>query len=297
MSHQGFLGPWVPKLYGRATGAGGPWSARSGGVGRFSGMEWEGAFLALGPQARAASSSRQRKPGTAGHGGCSVSLSVNRGLLLGGVLGVLLCGQAAEAARRSTGEARSAIGRRAVSRASLWVGLPSLSRLSREVNDDCSGLMHLAYWRPGLSLMPEAPRPGENGVAAIYRKAQELGGLRERPRAGDLVFFQETYDRNRDGRRNDGLTHIGVVERVSADGLVTFVHRAGGGVKRSRLHLYQRDVRRDGKGRVLNDWLRRADGKGSSQLAGELVVGFAAVDERWVTPEPARTARRAPVKR
>lgn len=266
-------------------------------MGRFSGTEWEGAFHALVRQAREAFTSQQRKRGRAGHVGCSVSLSVNRRLLLGAVLGVLLCGQAADAARRGTGEARSEIGRRAASRASLWVGLPSLSRVSREVNDDCSGLTHLAYWRPGLSLMPEAPRPGENGVAAIYRKAQELGVLREQPRPGDLVFFQETYDRNRDGRRNDGLTHIGVVERVSPEGLVTFVHRAGGGVKRSRLHLYQRDVRRDGKGRVLNDWLRRADRKGPSQLAGELVVGFAAVDERWVTPQPPRTARRAPVRR
>ena len=222
---------------------------------------------------------------------------MNRGLLLGVVLGVLLCGQEAEAARRGGTEARSRIGRRAVSRAALWAGLPSLTRVSREVNDDCSGLMHLAYWKPGLSLMPEDARPGENGVAAIYRKARELGVVREWPRPGDLVFFQETYDRNRDGKRNDGLTHIGVVERVSADGLVTFVHKAGGGVKRSRLHLSKRDVRRDGKGRVLNDWLRRADRKHPGQLAGELVVGFAAVDERWVTPAPSRVARRAQVRR
>jgi hypothetical protein len=227
------------------------------------------------------------------------SPSVNRGFLLGVVWGVLLCGLQAEAARRGAPgrEARAEIGGRAASRAALWVGLPSLARVSREVNDDCSGLMHLAYWKPGLSLMPEQPLPGENGVAAIYRKAQVLGALRQQPRRGDLVFFQETYDRNRDGRRNDGLTHIGVVERVSADGLVTFVHRAHGGVKRSRLHLSQRDVRRDGKGRVLNDWLRRADKHGRGQLTGELLVGFAAVDERWLTPAPVRTARRDSARR
>jgi hypothetical protein len=177
------------------------------------------------------------------------------------------------------------------------VGLPSLSRVSREVNDDCSGLIALAYWKPGLNLLPEQVMPGESGVAAIYRKAQALGALREQPSPGDLVFFQETYDRNRDGQRNDGLTHIGVVERVSEDGQVTFVHRAGGGVKRSRLHLSQPDVRRDGKGRVLNDWLRRADRKGPAQLTGELLAGFATVDERWVTPAPPRMARRAPVQR
>jgi hypothetical protein len=210
-----------------------------------------------------------------------------RALLLG-VLGcVLFSGAEAEAARRSE------IARKAASRVSLWVGLPSLTGVSRQVNDDCSGLMHLAYWKPGLSLMPEHTLPGEGGVAAIYRRAQQLGVLRDEPQPGDLVFFQETHDRNRDGRRNDGLTHIGVVERVSADGLVTFVHRAGGGVKRSRLHLYQPQVRRDAKGRVLNDWLRRRDKQGRGQLAGELLVGFAAVDERWMTPKPSRTARSA----
>jgi hypothetical protein len=56
-------------------------------------------------------------------------------------------------------------------------------------------------------------------------------------------------------------------------------------------------VRRDGQGRVLNDWLRRADRKGLAQLTGELLVGFATVDERWVTPAPPRMARRAPVQR
>jgi hypothetical protein len=222
---------------------------------------------------------------------------VNRGILLGVVVGVLLCGRGAEAARRNVSAARSNIAQKAVSRAEQWVGLPSLARVSREVNDDCSGLTYLAYWRPGLNLLPEQVLPGESGVAAIYRKAEALGAIRQQPRPGDLVFFEDTYDRNRDGRRNDGLTHIGVVERVSAEGLVTFVHRAGGGVKRSKLHLYQRDVRRDGKGRVLNDWLRRADRKGPGQLAGELVAGFASVDERWVTAEPARIARRDPVRR
>ncbi|MFL5347662.1 MAG: NlpC/P60 family protein [Hyalangium sp.] len=213
------------------------------------------------------------------------------------MVGALLWGRGAEAARREVIAARSDIAQRAVSRAELWVGLPSLSKVSREVNDDCSGLTYLAYWKPGLNLLPEQTQPGESGVAAIYRKAQALGALRQVPRPGDLVFFQDTYDRNRDGRRNDGLTHIGVVEHVSPDGLVTFVHRAGGGVKRSKLHLYQRDVRRDEQGRVLNDWLRRADRKGPGRLAGQLLVGFAAVDERWVAPEPVRTARRAPVQR
>jgi hypothetical protein len=75
-----------------------------------------------------------------------------------------------------------------------------------------------------------------------------------------------------------------MVERVGRDGTVTFVHRAGGGVKRSKLNLNAPTVRRDARGRVLNDYLRRPDKISDIRLAGELVVGFASVDERWTAP-------------
>ena len=213
---------------------------------------------------------------------------MHRAFLLCALMGVMLWGPEAEAARRASSSQRTrnasgTLAHRAASRASLWVGLPSLRRVSHSVNDDCSGLVNLAYRKQGLSLLPERPLPGENGVAAIYRKAQGLGALHEAPRAGDLVFFRETYDRNRDGRRNDGLTHIGVVERVDHDGTVTFVHRAGGGVKRAKLHLHQPTLRRDAKGRVLNDYLRRSEKTVRPRLAGELLAGFATVDQRWFT--------------
>ena len=213
---------------------------------------------------------------------------MHRAFLLCALMGVMLWGPEAEAARRASSSQRTrnasgTLAHRAASRASLWVGLPSLRRVSHSVNDDCSGLANLAYRGRGLSLMPEHPLPGENGVAAIYRKAQSLDALRGEPRPGDLVFFRETYDRNRDGRRNDGLTHIGVVERVAPDGTVTFVHRAGGGVKRSKLNLHQPGLRRDAKGRVLNDYLRRSEKVPRPRLAGELLAGFAAVDARWFT--------------
>ncbi len=222
---------------------------------------------------------------------------MNRSALLCLLLSIGLFGAEAEAARRATKKksAPPAIAHKAVKRAAQWVGLPSIKSVSREVTDDCSGLMRLAYWRQDLSLFPERTLPGENGVAAIHRKARDLKALRTRPRAGYLVFFQETHDRNGDGRRNDGLTHIGIVERVERSGTVTFVHRAGGGVKRGKFNLRSPDQRRDARGRVLNDYLRRPDDISEIRLAGQLVTGFATVDERWKAPaakaRPARASR------
>jgi hypothetical protein len=219
---------------------------------------------------------------------------MRRGVWLGVVVGMLLWGGEAEAVRKRAPRRQTPISlsERAVWRAKSWVGLSSLRTVSTTVNDDCSGLTQLAYRKPGLSLLPERTFPGENGVKAIHRKAGELGTLRDTPQVGDMVFFRDTHDRNKDGRLNDGLTHIGIVERVSEDGTVTFVHRGGSGVKRGRFNLARPDVRKDERGRVLNDWLRRRDKRNRGYLAGELVAGFASVDERWRSePRPVVAAK------
>jgi cell wall-associated NlpC family hydrolase len=224
--------------------------------------------LLLAPEAQAARASKRRAPAAA---------------------------QVSQGAKRRTPAATLA--RKAAWRVSRWVGLSSLARVSRAVNDDCSGLAQLAYRPSGLSLMPERTLPGENGVTAIRRKAVDLGALRRKPRPGYLVFFEETHDRNKDGARNDGLTHIGVVERVHRDGTVTFVHRAGSGVKRSKLNLRFPHLRRDARGRVLNDYVRRPDGISELRLAGELFAGFATVDTRWKAPKAPPRSKRTSARR
>jgi hypothetical protein len=96
-----------------------------------------------------------------------------------------------------------------------------------------------------------------------------------------LVFFRETYDRNRDGRRNDGLTHVGIVERVDKDGTVTFIHRANQGIKRSRMNPRLPKLRQTPRGKVVNDFIRQKSSLSRGYLAGELFVGFARADARW----------------
>ncbi len=159
---------------------------------------------------------------------------------------------------------------------SRWVGLSSLRKVSRKVPDDCSGLVRLAYLEAGLRLAPSEGLRGDNMTTALWRRVNRLGALRTgAPAPGDLVFFHETYDRNRDGRRNDGLTHIGIVEEVLPNGTVVFIHRGDNGVKRSRLNLLDGTRHKDALGEVLNDWLRRGDRKHRAYLAGELLTGFA----------------------
>ena len=163
-----------------------------------------------------------------------------------------------------------------VERAVQLVGTRRLGRVDRHVPDDCSGFVRLAYLRGGIDLVSHGFLAGENAVTAIYRRAQTRGAFHQHPRPGDLVFFRETYDRNRDGRRNDGLTHVAVVERVEPDGTLTFIHRGMKGIARSRMNLFFPRTHRVGQGGpVLNDFLRPASRGQRAWLTGELFAGFA----------------------
>ena len=167
-------------------------------------------------------------------------------------------------------------GERLASRAAALVGVRSLAKVTRRVPDDCTGLVRLVYQGEGIELMgaPGGKR-GENGVTAIHRRARLAGALHRRtPRPGDLVFFRETYDRNRDGRRNDGLTHVGIVESVAPDETVTFIHRGAAGVERSRLNLRAPRSRTGPQGQILNDYLRRRTARTRAYLTGELFTDF-----------------------
>lgn len=171
--------------------------------------------------------------------------------------------------------AGSGVGDLLAQRAGELAGLPSLKGVAPHLPDDCTGLARAVYEVAGVELTRAAQR-GDSGVAAMYRLAWELGALHRGPPApGNLIFFVETYDRNRDGRRNDGLTHVAVVESVDARGTVTFVHRSGSGVTRSHLNPSWPATHALPGGEVLNDWLRPKSRLTRAWLTGELFAGYA----------------------
>jgi len=96
-----------------------------------------------------------------------------------------------------------------------------------------------------------------------------------RPHSGDLVFFHDTYDRNRDGRLGDDWTHVALVEEVDGE-RVSILHRGGRGIVRLRMDLAHPHDDRD------NDAVRvRAanDPPGTRYLTGELFAGYGAAVE------------------
>jgi peptidoglycan DL-endopeptidase CwlO len=147
----------------------------------------------------------------------------------------------------------------------------------RKWPSDCTGLVRAAFSTLEVDLLGDA-RAGDNAVTAIRRYVLRHGRVYQsgRPMPGDLVFFKETYDLNRDGRHNDGLTHVGVVEDVDGAGTVTVIHLVSSGVVRYRMNLTHPTLRKDpATGAVLNDVLRSPGPGRREVLTGQLFAGYA----------------------
>lgn len=166
---------------------------------------------------------------------------------------------------------------RALSRASGGkIASTAAGLVGSRAGSDCVGFVAEVFRKHGVELLAEGGAPDDNGVRVIWRLAKRRGAVhkRERPDPGDLVFFDDTHDRNADGRRNDPLTHVGIVERVDGD-TVTFVHRVDRGVVRTRMNLDSPAARKVG-GAIANDHLRVGSATGHApRLAGSLFAGFA----------------------
>ncbi|MEZ4320234.1 MAG: CHAP domain-containing protein [Myxococcota bacterium] len=144
--------------------------------------------------------------------------------------------------------------------------------------NDCSGFVMAVYARAG------APISGSSRT--LWEDAKGRGSTHShlRPEPGDLAFFDDTYDRNGNGRRDDDLTHVAVVIEVHEDGTIVMGH---GGTSKGRtelrMNLLHPHDRTSPDGEVWNDYLRarrRGEPENGKYLSGELLRGFA-----HVTPE------------
>lgn len=168
------------------------------------------------------------------------------------------------------------------------VGLHLADRANRLVDHDgtllrrdCSGLVETLFLQQGLAL-PTAELAG-NAVAREFAGFKRDGALvLDHPLPGDLAFFDDTYDRNHNGRVDDPLTHVALVTEVDVDGTVTLVHFGSHGVTTFRMNLAQSHAARDSRGRRINDRLRvqtRRDPPRTHYLASELFVAFGRTSE------------------
>lgn len=140
---------------------------------------------------------------------------------------------------------------------------------------DCSGTVRAIFAKAKIGLGGIIKNDKENDVKAIYRYAQKYGQIvKSKPEVGDLVFFHNTYDRSRNGRMNDALTHVGIVEKVEGS-TVHFIHHLGQSIIRSRMDLSRpKESYHPVTKKRINHILRKAQGPHKAYTAAELFAGF-----------------------
>ena len=164
--------------------------------------------------------------------------------------------------------------------AARLVGADTIEVNGRRIVEDCAGVTRAIYLEHGIDLYAGGTADSKaNGVRLIYAHLRQHGKLHHGPipHSGDLVFFDNTWDLNGDGKLNDPLTHVGVVERVEPDGTVVFISRVADAIERYRLNLGLPHVHKTAEGRTLNDYIRRkrvTDPDDGGRLTGELFAFF-----------------------
>lgn len=154
------------------------------------------------------------------------------------------------------------------------VGATRLRVGGRAFRSDCSGFVRAAFSSIDVDLFALAPEnPGANGVALIRAFVERRGALHAGPlpAPGDIVFFDDTWDRNGNGRLDDDLTHVGLVDEVRPDGTFLVLHHTRKGIVRAPMSLlHPHDRERNAALRVRT----RDEAPGTPHLMGELFGGF-----------------------
>lgn len=106
------------------------------------------------------------------------------------------------------------------------LGKKKLKVNGRTFNLDCSGTVMAVYYYAGIDLSRNFADYTGGGTSRIYQYMddKELLYNTKYPLPGDIIFWDNTFDSNGDGKRNDNLTHMGIVVDVSQEGTITYVH-------------------------------------------------------------------------
>ncbi len=150
-------------------------------------------------------------------------------------------------------------------------------------NGDCSGFIAFLFHAAGLNLL-NLYGQGDSGVSAIWDglKINKLLLDHKNLQAGDIVFFDNTYDKNKNGLWDDEFSHIGVVESVDENQTITYLHYGSRGVARAKMNLsYPEIYSKNQSGTMVryNDLIRNSSKKGVNPkyLSGALYRGAARI--------------------
>ncbi len=148
------------------------------------------------------------------------------------------------------------------------IGLNNIPSLKgKTFTCDCIGFVRYVYLRAGLDLQ-KAYGNGRGGVSSLYDGLAGRGLIYTNriPSPGDLIFFDNTYDVNKNGKWDDPLSHIAIVETVGKYNTIYYIDFSNNQVREERLNLIYPNThafkQKDGGLFIINSFLRRDRGEG-----------------------------------
>ncbi len=148
---------------------------------------------------------------------------------------------------------------------------------------DCSGFVRLILKKTGNNYIEKRIHKytgrNRNGVKLIFMVIAREGGIYRNyryVRIGDVIFFNNTYDRNKNRRLDDRFTHIAIVTGIDRNGTIEYIHSGNRGIERGYMNLRYRHKHKL-RNKVINSYLRRKrkrESRGTKYLAGELFYAF-----------------------
>lgn len=148
------------------------------------------------------------------------------------------------------------------------VGMQSVPSVNgKRFTSDCIGFVNYVYYRAGFDLQ-KAYGKGRGGVSSLYAGLAARGYVYDSRTAspGDLIFFDNTYDVNRNGVWDDPMSHIGIIAGYRKHNTLVYIHFASHGADERSINLVYPNThafrQKDGSLYEINSYLRRDRGEG-----------------------------------
>ncbi len=157
--------------------------------------------------------------------------------------------------------------------------------------NDCSGFVRMVYSNFNIDLFDVEHNTKASGTEIIFKFVEKNGAIYPKyiyfnkstpknkkyvPQVGDIIFFDNTHDKNRDKKVNDFFTHVAIVLSIDDDNTINYIHKSSRGINTQLMNLDEPNSLYINKKRV-NSYLRvkkKGDSKNTPYLSGELFRAF-----------------------
>ncbi|HPC38456.1 MAG TPA: NlpC/P60 family protein [Exilispira sp.] len=142
------------------------------------------------------------------------------------------------------------------------IGLTSFIAKSRSFLYDCSGFIFYLYYKAGIDLTSYiVDQTPYGGVHQLYLIAKNYFSVSEISfNIADIIIFDNTYDRNKNGKDDDFFTHVAIITEIKDDGTIVFIHKSNSGVQKGYMNLLKNDLHKVGD-EIINSYMKESDDK------------------------------------